>query len=495
MSTPYDEPAAPAPSPAGPRTNPILVAVAWMVIVGAVSAMVVLRELGLRGAIETKPEIDPGQLAIQQMMGRYIVGAKLLLGPSPDEMEKVLKQFPVNDVPQMLCLAILEGELKEPFAAEERLRDITPVSADEAYVHGILSRLYDNYLEKAWDAPSLTDQERADLRAKLGWFGDLALNPARTSFWKHEAAVVGAASTLAPAPAEGPPRERVAGQALQTLTTLLAGVIGAAIAGFLGLIGLILLIVFASRGGLQAGMGKRVDYHGVYVETFALWMIVFAGSLLLVDRLLPLDMLEASGVSMLLSLSVVLWPRLRGVPWRQVRRDIGWTAGEAPALEPVLGIACYFMSLPLLAVGLLIYLLLTGGQGAFGLIAAQEPPTHPIVEYLLNDDPVQRLKIFLLASVIAPIVEETMFRGVLYRHVRDATRSFGGGWSFIASAFLVSFLFAAVHPQGWLGVPLLMGLAIGMTMAREWRGSLIPSMVLHGVSNGLVLTFVMVAVG
>jgi membrane protease YdiL (CAAX protease family) len=85
-----------------------------------------------------------------------------------------------------------------------------------------------------------------------------------------------------------------------------------------------------------------------------------------------------------------------------------------------------------------------------------------------------------------------MFRGALYRHLRNATeRRLGRTGSFLASAAVVSFLFAVIHPQGVLAVPALMGLAVGLTVLREWRGSLLPSMMVHGIHNGLT-TFVLV---
>jgi membrane protease YdiL (CAAX protease family) len=54
------------------------------------------------------------------------------------------------------------------------------------------------------------------------------------------------------------------------------------------------------------------------------------------------------------------------------------------------------------------------------------------------------------------------------------------------SVVLVSFIFAAIHPQGWVAIPALMGIAVGMNLMREWRGSLLPSMLVHGISNGIV---------
>ena len=79
-----------------------------------------------------------------------------------------------------------------------------------------------------------------------------------------------------------------------------------------------------------------------------------------------------------------------------------------------------------------------------------------------------------------------MFRGVLYRHLREMSDRLGFTLSVILSALIVSFVFAVIHPQGLLGVPVLMGLALAFNLAREWRGTLIPAMIAHGINNGAV---------
>ena len=58
---------------------------------------------------------------------------------------------------------------------------------------------------------------------------------------------------------------------------------------------------------------------------------------------------------------------------------------------------------------------------------------------------------------------------------------------------VVSFLFAAPHPQGLIAAPLLMALAFGFTAAREWRGSLIPSMTVHALHNGALMAMLILA--
>ena len=78
----------------------------------------------------------------------------------------------------------------------------------------------------------------------------------------------------------------------------------------------------------------------------------------------------------------------------------------------------------------------------------------------------------LLACVAAPVVEETMFRGLLYRQLRNSTRHWRTFLSIAMSVFLNAFIFAVIHPQSLLAVPALMTLAAGFTIIREWRQSL-----------------------
>jgi membrane protease YdiL (CAAX protease family) len=96
---------------------------------------------------------------------------------------------------------------------------------------------------------------------------------------------------------------------------------------------------------------------------------------------------------------------------------------------------------------------------------------------------------------LAPLVEETMFRGALYRHLREASAGWGRVSSVVVSTFLSSFLFAVIHPQGWLAVPVLGGLAAVFALAREWRQSLVPPMVAHAVNNGITTLVLLMMAG
>jgi membrane protease YdiL (CAAX protease family) len=224
-------------------------------------------------------------------------------------------------------------------------------------------------------------------------------------------------------------------------------------------------------------------------------MLLFLGLNLLV-AVLPLGAMRllATGVASLLSLTVLAWPVWRGIPWEQVRQDIGWTGGRLGALEAVFGPICYILSIPLLLIGVVMVLVLasswnmiTGGGPPGEGLAPQGPPAHPIVDVVARAGWWGWVQVFFLAAIVAPIVEETMFRGVLYRQVREATGGLGLVISVVMGGTLVSFIFAAIHPQGLLAVPALMALAYGFTIAREWRDTLLPSIIAHGINNGLVM--------
>ena len=84
-----------------------------------------------------------------------------------------------------------------------------------------------------------------------------------------------------------------------------------------------------------------------------------------------------------------------------------------------------------------------------------------------------------------------MFRGVLYRHLREAFGRWGWLVSVILSMLTSSLLFAIIHPQGPLGVPVLTAVALVLALLREWRASLIAPIVTHMIVNGVTTTFVL----
>jgi membrane protease YdiL (CAAX protease family) len=59
----------------------------------------------------------------------------------------------------------------------------------------------------------------------------------------------------------------------------------------------------------------------------------------------------------------------------------------------------------------------------------------------------------------------------------------------------VSVIFAAIHPQGWVAIPVLGGIAMMLAGLREWRGSLIASMTAHAINNGVAVLMLVALAG
>lgn len=510
--TPEAVPEPPAPEPEPPPRKRGWAALAWLVILAVVGVIVWGRSVPDRGGDPERE--DRLSLVVFELQARYLVGAADFMGRTTAYQQA--QPFNRGALPQRMRFIALAGELGGPAAAISELeqldkllaehRDRARMTPEQDRARAALAALYQDYADLKVDAPSVGPEDRALIRRELEWFGDLALAYRGVAVPRAPfVAAAGPALAAALGPALDPERiarrEEVLEPAERTFATLLGSVCAGVFLGLCGFVGLILLIVLAATGTAKGGVQTGSPHGGVYAETFALWMVLFVGLSVLASSL-PAEWggIPLTGGAMLLSLGVLAWPVLRGVPWRQVRADVGLTAGRSPALEPLLGVAAYVMSLPLLALGFIVTLFLMSLQREVSTLegdpfAPAGGPAHPIIGPLADGDWGVRLQILFLASVVAPIVEETMFRGVLYRHLREASGKLGTVVSLLLSGAVVSFIFAVIHPQGLVAVPVLMGLALGFTVAREWRGSLVPCMVAHGVNNGLVTLLAIVALG
>jgi membrane protease YdiL (CAAX protease family) len=137
---------------------------------------------------------------------------------------------------------------------------------------------------------------------------------------------------------------------------------------------------------------------------------------------------------------------------------------------------CVALALGLFAVGTAIAKLL----GA-------DKPTQ--LEQLINSSLAARYTIAVLAVLTAPIVEEFIYRGVLYAALE---RLIG-----VAGAVgVVLGLFTLIHvPQYWpnIGVIVAVGLlSVTLTILRAYTGRLLPCIVIHLVFNGVTSIILLV---
>lgn len=90
------------------------------------------------------------------------------------------------------------------------------------------------------------------------------------------------------------------------------------------------------------------------------------------------------------------------------------------------------------------------------------------------------MAVFFTLVVLAPVVEELIFRGFMFEKIRSRS-------GFVMTTLLVSVLFGLAHFMGggWVAVVVTFSLSVVMCLTREVSGSIYPAMIIHAMNNGL----------
>ena len=472
-------PAIPPPTPRPLSTSGYI---SWLFVLAlTIGITTIVATVQFMGEEEIGGDAGPIDLMQVQLQGKFIVGHQ--------ELSKFAPGAPASPLPaeldtgcyeQRICYSILLGEINSPTESLEYLEDLDAkaeehgleLTEDQTRMRKLVYELMGNYESENPDSNAIPESDRQFLEDKLGWTGKLALYPSDSPHQSERSSVVSRAFGL-------------------TISGLVAMMIG-----FLaGLAGFITAIVFSGlllSGKLKARFANHPTDHNIYIETFAIWILFFFGASILSQY----SDIEDPAIKMMIhpiiffgSLISLLWPVFRGVSFAQVRQDIGWRF-ENPFKEILSAMGAYLALLPFMLPGLGLVVLLMNIIGLMGPepheFARQSGPGHPIQEDIMSGNFVTIFFVFIATCVAAPVVEETMFRGVLYRHLRDLTCSWSHVISVIFSAIANGLIFAAIHPQGIVAIPVLTTLAIGFTMARQWRDSLLAPMTMHAIHNFLI---------
>ncbi|MGB7922759.1 MAG: type II CAAX endopeptidase family protein, partial [Pyrinomonadaceae bacterium] len=104
------------------------------------------------------------------------------------------------------------------------------------------------------------------------------------------------------------------------------------------------------------------------------------------------------------------------------------------------------------------------------------------LDHIINSSTAARLTTALLATATAPLIEEIIYRGIIYSALQ---RALGMFWAVL----IVSSLFAFVHVFQYknnLGVVAAISLlSLTLTLVRALTGRLLPCFVIHFIFNGL----------
>ena len=257
--------------------------------------------------------------------------------------------------------------------------------------------------------------------------------------------------------------------------------IGAMLAGIAGLVLLTLGIVALVQGWTRPTFRPLDNLRGptrsVLLETFVLFLLAMIGLSLLGEQLTGVDGFDVSWALPWLMAPLLLWPRLRGLDRGRFRTALGLHLGRGFWREAGFGLVGYLAAMPLLAVALIYTFVLTQIAG--------EAPSHPVVIEAVTGGPWKLVQLYVLACIWAPLFEELAFRGAFYSHLRRRMHA-------VVAALISAVVFAAIHPQGMLGIPMLAAIGLTLALIREWRGSIAGPIVVHAVHNFLAVSAMVV---
>jgi len=343
--------------------------------------------------------------------------------------------------------AILIGELRGGEAALGALGKLVRDDSSPAVAEDVaeLQTLYEN------DPGSLDPAARDRLTQRYGDLGKIAL-------------AYGVAPDMEP---------RKSLQAAALVLTIRLGVlaVGFCIVAVASLALFVMACVWALRGKIHPAYASDPTVGTAFLEAFTIYLILFL--------LLGLALRFVGGANIqwmwlaVLILPVMFgWVAWRGVSMEQWRQALGWHTGRGFMREIAAGIGGYVAGLGVIVLGGLVTYVLVRVSGA--------RVSSPVVQELRGDG-WHVLGVYAVACIFAPVMEETMFRGALFHHLRQR-------WGWAISAPIVAFIFAMLHPQGWVAVPALGSIALVLAALREWRGSLIAPIAAHACNNFMVLT-------
>ena len=118
------------------------------------------------------------------------------------------------------------------------------------------------------------------------------------------------------------------------------------------------------------------------------------------------------------------------------------------------------------------------------------PPKKDLPIESLFQDPHTTLLFMLIAVLLAPLVEETIFRGYIYPVIG---RSFGKVWAILATGLLFGLLHAEQLWGGWGQIALLVFVGIVLTFARAVSRTVVAGFVIHTSYNSVQVIGLLIA--
>jgi membrane protease YdiL (CAAX protease family) len=178
-------------------------------------------------------------------------------------------------------------------------------------------------------------------------------------------------------------------------------------------------------------------------------------------------------LGLLAYLAVQMRLRFRSPFWH----TIGWRKLETGSFPQA---AVYF---GLILAGFFLSVIVSLGSTLF-------PPKKDLPIESLFQDRHTTLLFMLIAVLLAPLVEETIFRGYIYPVIG---RSFGKLWGILATGLLFGLLHAEQLWGGWGQIALLIFVGIVLTFARAVSRTVVAGFVIHTSYNSIQVIGLLIA--
>jgi len=178
-------------------------------------------------------------------------------------------------------------------------------------------------------------------------------------------------------------------------------------------------------------------------------------------------------LGLLAYLAVQMRVRFRSPFWR----TIGWRKLETGRFSKRV---VYF---GLVLAGFFLSIIVSLGSALF-------PPNKDLPIEVLFQDRNTTLLFMLIAVFLAPVVEETIFRGYIYPVIG---RGFGMVWGIVATGMLFGLLHAEQLWGGWGQIALLVFVGIVLTFARAFSRSVVTGFVIHTSYNSIQVIGLLIA--
>lgn len=168
----------------------------------------------------------------------------------------------------------------------------------------------------------------------------------------------------------------------------------------------------------------------------------------------------------------ICWAVVTKMRARPFWQSLGWSWGGRSVWYWLIYSACILVALQIV------------GQILSRFVPEAESP----LAQWLKTSPQIRIAVAVLATFTAPVVEEVVYRGVLFSSLRKHL-------GMMATVLVVTVVFGSVHVfqnwGAWVSISGLMLLSLALTMVRARTKSILPCVFIHTVNNALASVLIL----